>query len=241
MTSSQKFLRSFWAIILALVLLIGMIFALFTHHRAVEIGTDIGKANGRIVGTAVGSVKGFTEGMAKGEEDGKEAGRSAEDTTVSINQTLEAVGKLDVLAAKVSLKNINKIGDYYAGLYLISGNAVFSVDLNSVEVSKSETGNEIYVWIPEPELDLYLDESTTEKLAEIQHFNLTTNAEDGLKAYINSMKEIKGKAKESLINYDSLMEYAKSSAKSRIEQLVMTVCGDQSVVYVEFRGGNSNE
>ncbi len=218
--------------LLVTVLLIATVFTGYVHHRADEIGNAIGQTNGKIVGTAIGSARGVTVGAKEGKEAGERAGLSAEDTTVDIKGSMEALGKLEVLVAGVSLKNINKIGESYTGLYLINGDAVFSVDL--AEASFSQDGKDVYITIPEPDLEVYLDQNSTQKLAELQKFSLTVSAKDGLVNYLNSMTQTAEKVKETIVNYDSLFADAKESAKKQVQQLVGTICEGNHVVHVQF-------
>lgn len=221
--------------LLVAVLLIATVFTGYVHHRAGEIGNAIGQTNGKIVGTAIGSACGVTVGAKEGKEAGKQKGLSAEDTTVDIKGSMEALGKLDVLVAGVSLKNINKIGDSYTGLYLINGDAVFSVDLAETEISFSQDGKDVYIIIPEPDLEVYLNQSSSRKLAESQKFSFTVSAKDGLVNYLNSMTQTVQKVKETIVNYDSLLADAKESAKKQVQQLAGTICGDNYVVHVQFK------
>lgn len=219
--------------VIATLALLG--FSLFVHHRAADVGAGIGDANGTIVGTAIGSYNGITHGAEEGAKAGTQNGLSAEDTTADVKGTLEEIGKLQVLKAGVTLKNINSIGEAYKGLYVISGNAVFSVNLSEAEISFSLDGKHVYITIPEPILELYLDQNSTEKLAETQHFSLTVSAQDGLIAYLNSMTQTVDNVKKSLSNYDALMNTAKESARKQVILFAGTVCGDNQTVHVQFK------
>jgi len=235
MNKLKKLKQTTLLFLLVAALLIATVFTGYIHHRAGEIGTAVGQTNGKIVGTAIGSAKGVTVGTQEGKEAGEQAGLSAEDTSVDIKGSMEALGKLEVLVAGVSLKNINKIGDSYTGLYLINGDAVFSVDLAEAEISFSQDGKDVYITIPEPNLEVYLDQNSTKKLAESQNFSFTVSAEDGLIAYLNSMTQTVEKVKETMINYDSLFADAKESAKKQVQQLAATICGDNYIVHVQFK------
>lgn len=221
--------------LLVAALLVVTVVSGYLHHRATDIGTTVGQTNGKIVGTAIGSAKGITVGTQEGKNAGEKAGLDAEDTTVDIKGSMEALGKLEVLAAGVSLKNINKIGDAYTGLYLINGDAVFSIDLAEAEISFSQDGKDVYITIPEPDLEVYLDQNSTKKLAESQKFSFTVSAEDGLIAYLNSMTQTVEKVKETMVNYDSLFVDAKESAKKQVQQFATTICGNNYVVHVQFK------
>ena len=227
--------RSAWAVILAFLFLVGMCFTVVIHHRAKTVGGEIGVSTGKVVGAAIGSLKGYTRGMNDGANAGVAAGLSAEDTTANVVGAIESVGKLEVLVAGVTLKDIHEVGKAYTGLYVISGDAVFTVDLNQAEISYSPDKTHIYIWIPEPALEIYLNQNSTKKLAETQHFSWTTTAEDGLRAYLNSMVKIQEKVESAISNYDSLMTMAKQSAKEQILRLAEAACASSTIVQVQFR------
>ncbi|MDD6473228.1 MAG: DUF4230 domain-containing protein [Bacteroidales bacterium] len=235
MDKLKKMKQTTLLVLLVAALLMATVFTGYIHHRAAALGNAIGQTNGKIVGTAIGSAKGVTVGTQEGKEAGEQAGLSAEDTTVDIKGSMEALGKLEVLVAGVSLKNINKIGDSYTGLYLINGNAVFSVDLAEAEISFSQDGKDVYITIPEPDLEVYLDQNSTKKLAESQNFSFTVTAEDGLVAYLNTMTQTVEKVKETMVNYDSLFADSKESAKKQVQQLATTICGDNYIAHVQFK------
>lgn len=222
-------------VLLVAALLAATVVTGYIHHEAGAIGNAVGQINGKIVGTAVGTAKGCTDGVAKGKEAGENAGLTAEDTTVDIKGSMEGLGKLEVLVAGVSLKNIHKIGTSYTGLYLINGDAVFSVDLTKAEISFSLDGKHVYVTIPEPDLEVYLDQASTKKLAEVQKFSLSVSAEDGLIGYLNTMTQTLEKVKETMANYDSLLSEAKNSAKNQVHKLVATICSGSYDVHVQFK------
>ncbi len=202
---------------------------------ATSVGSGVGKASGAVVGAAVGSANGIKDGVTEGIAAGEEEGLSAEDTTVELGQSIRSVGKLEVLAAGVTLENINKIGKAYMGLYVIQGDAVFTVDLSDTSIVYSDDGTTISVLIPEPEIELYLDQSSTEKLAEVQNFSLTVSAEDGLREYLNSMAKTKGKTEEYLSNYSDLMQIAEDAAISQVRQLASRVNTGNRSVTVKFK------
>ena len=118
---------------------------------------------------------------------------------------------------------------------LINADAVFTVDLNDAEISYSQDNTHVYITIPEPELDVYLDQSSTKILAEKQNFSWTVNAEDGLRAYLNTMTETEEKVKKAMENYDLLMSSAKESAKNQVYQLATAICNDRFNIHVQFK------
>lgn len=237
----MKLLRSFFKIkpryhvVIAVISFLLMIAALYFHSRADDIGAFVGQMSGKTVGIAVGSADGLINGTREGGEAGAAAGLSAEDTTVDIVKSMEGLGNLEVLVAGVTLKNINRAGKDYAQLTVINGDAVFSVDMTQAEISFNQDGTEVNIKLPQPEVALYLDQDSTQVLAEIQNFSLRVDAEDGLREYLNSIAKITAEARESITNYDSLIEQAKESAQTQVRQLAETISGGKYAVRTRFR------
>jgi hypothetical protein len=232
--NKQKRVFAIMLIILIFLLIVtGLL--VYTNSIAEQKGNNIGETKGQIVGVAVGSVKGITEGIEAGKEAGEADGLSAEDTKADIKGTMESVGKLEVLVAGVTLKNMNQIGETYKNLSIVNADAVFTVDLGAAEISYSSSGQDIYISIDEPELDLYVDLNSSETLLEVQKFSRTVSAEDGINDYLNSIKQTVSKVKETMTNYDTLMATAESTAKEQVHQLASTVCGNGTTVHVQFK------
>lgn len=215
-------------------ILLYFIFVKPFYDNSEELGSAIGKTAGEMTGKAIGSYKGITKGIESGANDGKEAGLSAEDTLAEIKGYIENTAKLEVLVAGVSLTNFNSVGNKYYSLYVIKGNAVFTVDLEKTEIYLSKDEKDVFVRIPKPEMNLYIDEEETSKIAEYQKGKKTGSSEDGYKEYINSVKNTISKEKESINNYDSLMHQAEISSKKQIQSLVEAVCVNEKNIHVEF-------
>ncbi len=210
------------------------------QENADTIGAQIGHAKGEAVGLAVGSYKGVTEGIAAGNAAGTEQGLSAEDTAAVVGNTLAETAKLEVLVAGVKLTNMHSLGKDYQALYVVKGDAVFSVDLTKAKVSQSADGT-LNVLIPEPEVELFVDEEGTEKLAEYQKYPFSGDAESGYTAYLNTMKNTAGEVRDSLENYDVLMKEAKDSAIDQITYITECACGKGRSVHVEFLDGGEED
>ena len=222
-------------LVLTVLLFSGAVAAFYIHGKAKGIGNRIGEFNGTVVGTAIGSLRGINTGVSEGAAAGAEAGLSAEDTKADIKGTMENIGNLEVLVAGVTLKNINQIGDTYKGLYVINGDAVFTVDLNKAELSYSDDQKQVYIHIPTPEIEIYLDQGSTKKLAEVQKFSFTVNAEDGLNAYLNSINQTVNSVRDNLGNYDSLVKKAEEAAINQVKMLAETICGGEKIVEVKLK------
>ena len=221
------------------LLLMAVIFA-FSLYRMImarSIGRDIGSDTGSLVGKAIGSFLGMTEGREKGRDAGKEAGLSAEDTEAVISSQLHQLENLEVLVASVKLSNFHEIGQkdsfkYYAALYLVNGNVVFTVDMSQAEISAQS--DDLYITLPKPSGSLYLDDSSVDKVAEYQTKLFNGNAEDGFDAYLNTMTKIQDASEETLDNYETLLSAAKKAAEHQVTLLAKSASNDYDQVIITF-------
>lgn len=212
--------------IIALILVFASI---FLRKNIISFAEETGKVYGNLVGSSIG----FASAMANfGEyvEEGKKAGLDSSDITVDIGNEIKEMKKLDVLVASVKLSDIHTIGKNidYAALYLVKGEVVFSVDFSKVIIK----GNTIT--LPKPEGELFIDQSTVEKVSEYQRKLFNGSAEDGFDAYLNSMKKIQMTTTETLDNYDALLEAAKESAKKQIESIACSVSVNSKEYTISF-------
>ena len=225
---------------LRIVLLLTAVIFAFSLYRMVmakSIGSDIGSDTGSLVGKAIGSLLGMTEGRDKGLDAGKEAGLSAEDTEAVISSQLHQLENLEVLVASVKLSNFHEIGQkdsfkYYAALYLVNGNVVFTVDMSQAEISAQS--DDLYITLPKPAGSLYLDDSSVDKVAEYQTKLFNGNAEDGFDAYLNTMKKIQDASEETLDNYETLLTSAKKAAEHQVTLLAKSASNDYDQVIITF-------
>lgn len=200
-----------------------------SYQNAETLGNQIGQVEGKAVGLVTGSYKGYTEGDTKGKADGLKA----EDTAATISNRMNEVGDLEVLVAGVRLKNVHAVGDKYKALYLLAGNAVFTVDMTKVKVSSTSNG-EMLVVIPKPEMQVYIDERKTDKLAEWQAPFFDGSAKDGYTAYMNSMTATVEEIQNTLANYDTLMKTAQEAAVKQVTVLVKSICGNDRSVHISI-------
>lgn len=218
-------------IIVAAVLFAGVVPA---YRNAANFGSDIGSKTGTMVGNVVGSFNGITDGLTKGSQDGKTEGLSAKDTTTEIANNFSKVGNLEVLEAGVKLRDVNTIGEEYAALFLLKGVAVYSVSLSDAEI-KDTDADTVEILLPDIDVEIYIDETATEKLAEYQEHSWTGNAKDGFTEYMNSRKETDQSIKDKMENYDALIEAAESSAKKQVEIIAQAAIGNKKEIVVRFK------
>ena len=204
------------------------------RKNAAEKYAELGSTAGELTGRALGSYDGITEGISAGHSAGKEEGLSAKDTSADIKGFIAKADKLEVLVAGVKLVNDHGVGEDYKGLYLMKADAVFTVDLTKAEVEQDEKKNTVTVRIPEPEMNVYIDEAATTKLAEYQKGKYTGSAADGYKAYINSVNKSHEEISREIGNYDQLMEDAKNSALKQVGLLAEAACMNGKTASVEF-------
>ncbi len=202
--------------------------------NAKKTGELIGNTAGWAAGTALGSFDGITEGLEEGYGDGKEEGLSAKDTDVKVANEMISVGKLEVLVAEDQFIDEFREGTDYKALFVYKAQTVFSVNLESAEISKE--GNTIKIALSEPECEFIIDEKESEELAEWQKYFWSGSTEAGYIGYMNSMAEIKKKAAVEMTNYDSLMEQAKTSAKKQVTILADSVAEADNSIEVFFKG-----
>lgn len=84
-------------------------------------------------------------------------------------------------------------------------------------------------------MDLIVDQSKIEKVAEYQKLLFNGSSEDGFDAYLNSMAKIVEESKENLVNYDSLKKTAEETAIKQVEQLANSVAVEKRDVKVTFK------
>lgn len=222
-----------------LLALIAILFAfsLYSMIMAKSIGSELGTDTGSLVGKALGSLYGMTDGKEKGKKAGEEAGLSAEDSEAVISTQLHQIENLEVLAASVKLSNFHSIGQedslkYYAALYLVNGNVVFTVDMSQAEISAQS--DDLHITLPKPAGSLYLDDSSVKKVSEYQTKLFNGDAESGFNAYLNTMKKIQEASEETLDNYETLLSAAKEAAKQQVTLLAKSASNDYDQIIVTF-------
>lgn len=209
-----------------------LIYAILLRLNAEERGTTLGQTTGSQVGKFIGSFDALTD-YRKAYAEGKVQGLSAEDTTAEIASKIKEAEKLEVLVASVKLNDIHTIGEKYAALYLLKGDAVFSVDLSKAEIREDSNG--LAIVLPPVEMDLIVDQSKIEKVAEYQQILFDGKTEDGFEAYLNSMAKIVEESKEALVNYDSLKTTAEETAIKQVKQLANSVAVSKREITVTFK------
>lgn len=196
------------------------------------ISNIAGKAFGTTVGAAVGSFQALTVDVPEAYNQGKEDGLSAADTRVELQDRLQEVGKLNVLAANAKIHNLNKVGSKYEALYEFGADVIFSVDLSKARVLTGD--GRVEILLPKPEVDVNIDSTRTKLVAVRQKgwFNGTT--EDGITEYLNSINQIKQNAKDTLDDYDWLQSRAEQSAREQITSLAEFVAESGTRIEVRF-------
>ena len=234
---SKKFpkITSFGMVLVLMAIL--LIFTFYWWINAKSIGNEIGSDTGSIVGKAVGSFLGMTDGKKKGEQAGRDAGLKAEDTAAVISNQLHRLENLEVLVASVKLSNFHSVGQedsskYYAALYLVNGNAVFTVDMSQADISARS--GDLYIKLPKPKGSLYLDDSSVEKVAEYQTKLFNGSAEDGFDAYLNTMTKMQEASEETLDNYGALILAAKEAATNQVTLLATAASNDYDQIHITF-------
>lgn len=224
----------FWSVGIAIVtILVLILFFIPAYNISQSVGNAFGTSVGEAVGTAIGSYNGLTQDYWVGLNEGKGQGLSADDTEVTdITSIIQETEKLQVLVARVTLDVSHEVGDKYAAIYLLRGEAIFTVDLSGAQIDNDLN----IVMIPQPEVHLDFDESEVEKIAEWQTKFFDSSTKDGYTAYMNSIEQSKENATEFIANYDELIAQAQGAAKKQVQMLVMNMTG-KSVSVLFSTGG----
>lgn len=215
-------------VIIACVLL----YVIILRVNAESMGTVVGQ----LTGSQKGKFDGSLEALANYREacaEGKEEGLSAEDTVVEVANKMKEVKRLEVLVASVKLNDISTIGDDYAALYLLKGDAVFTVDLSKAEITEETDG--LHIMLPRLDVDPIIDESKVEKVDEYQKWSFSGKTEDGFNAYLNSTRKLIEESKETLANDASLKMIAEEAAIKQVTQLANSVAVEKRDIIVSFK------
>lgn len=215
------------------------VYCFLLYIKAEKIGGGIGTSAGRTAGRFIGSYEGITEGLAEGAKEGKADGLSAKDTEVNIANKIQTMGNLEVLSASVVLHDLQEISDKYKTLLAFYGDITFTVDLFHAEITPN--GNSYEVILPMPEATLRIDDKKSEQLDSYMKHSWTGSNEDGYTEEMNSIKEITSNAKETVTNYEFLMDSAKSSAENQIKFLIQSATKEEVNVHVSFKDSNTEE
>lgn len=228
---NEKLNINLFALIAAAVFIVAVLLACFSAYQT---GMNVGAAMGTAVGSAVGSKNGLNTGIA----DGRKAGLSAVETTAVLAEKMEAAGRLQVLAAGVTLNKAQEVGTAYNAIEILKGDLVFTVDLQSATITVNDTQASIMIEIPQ--VQFYLNENESEKIMEVSKFSLITNAEDGVTAFLNSraalVEGVEKNIEENIQGYKTLMDSAKEAAIAQTKSLAEAACGGSKTVVVGFKG-----
>ena len=231
-----------WYIIPCVIVLIVFTYSIYFRLNAQSTGGALGDATGRLAGRAVGSFQGLTIGQAEGFKAGKEEGLSAKDTTAELATKIQEVEKLEVLVASGNYSDVISIGKKdkpdYAALISQKYNAVFTVNLDNAMVDLKEDG--LHILIDQPKVQ-FVPVGEVIKMNEYIKNSYTGSAEDGWKAAVNSIEQITNNAQHELQTDESMIKAAKGASINQLTQLVNAVSLSKPKVFVEFRGGESDE
>lgn len=206
------------------------------YRDARNIGKTIGEIPGAMVGRGIGAVEGYLDGK----EHGKEDALAAPEASADIVGRVHSIGVLEVLEVDVNSSDVMKIGDEenpnFAELVVMSGNAVFTVDLSKCVVDINNDTNEMTVHLPAVEADYEVDEKSKNTVAVYQRTGWTGSSSDGITAKINAEKEITLKIREQLRRDETLRTLAENSAESQVKTLAQVLTGGRYNVVVVFDG-----
>ena len=215
-----------------------LIFMVYFRCNAQSTGEKIGQSAGIAAGRAVGSVEGLTAGQAEGYAAGKEAGLNAEDTEVEISGKIKEVQNLQVLVASGTYSDVLKIGTEYAALFTQKYEVIFKVDLSTADIRLDKSTNTLEITIDDPEAEFHKKGDAEIEKEDGEKHLYSENAQEGYDSAIKSIGEIEESVIAEFNADNTLMDAARSSAKTQLEQLAkaVSVSGTKLNVEVLFRG-----
>ena len=222
--------------VICVILAVAAAFLIVVRFQAKSSGEALGRAAGAAAGRAVGSFEGITTGTKEGKAAGTAKGLSAEDTTIILN-AVRKVQKLQVLIYSGNVTGVVEIGDENdsAELYSMKFQVVYTVDLETASVEKTENGFLIHLDPPTPEFQ----SENPKRLAEYREWHSTGSTKRGITEYANVKDKLKEKAEEDFAQ-DDLQEAARESAEKQIEELIHAAQLSDTDVTIDFDWRASN-
>ena len=182
----------------------------------------------------------FVLALVSGVYFGLHAEMKYNDPVVALNSITES-GKLAVLTAEMNINNTLTMGPSsnpdYMKLYQQPGTAVYTVDLQAAEISTGVNSSGkpmIFIKLPEPQVDLYIDESHVENIDEYIKHGWSGTAEEGYEGYLRQTRLSYDSIMDSLQESDGLMLEAKESAISAVTELVEAAALDDVACEIYF-------
>ena len=172
------------------------------------------------------------EAMIKGYDAGKNEGLSAKDTEQVMKNTVEEVGKLEVLVANVKIPEYHSVAKKYEAMYLFRGSAVFTVDLSKAKFNVDDS--KVLVLIPKPTAEVKIDNKETERIKSRSALFFNGSTEEGLEAYLNTLKAIDQVSTDRISNFSELNEMAKEAAKSQLKEIIENISGNEKEITFSF-------
>lgn len=209
------------------------------HAGAREAGEAVGSTAGTAVGGAIGSFRGITNGTQEGYDAGRKEGLNAKDIDIivtGVKESLGKLGKLEILTATASFRDVLGIGNDYRAFFLLRGNVVFAVDMNQVEIHPISE-KEISILIPDPICTVNIDDTATEKVAEYQKDFFTGDTQAGYEAFLKFVNQRSAELEKALDGYDDLNKQAQEAAIQQIKLLAENICGPDKTISVRMKDG----
>lgn len=172
------------------------------------------------------------EAMIKGYDAGKNEGLSAKDTEQVMKNTIEEMGKLEVLVANVKIPEYHSVAKKYEAMYLFRGSAVFTVDLSKVDINVSDS--KVLVLLPKPTAEVKIDNKETEKIKSSSALFFNGSTEEGLEAYLNTLKAVDKVSTDRISNFSELNEMAKEASKSQLKEIIENISGSGKEITFSF-------
>ena len=221
------------SVLVAVLALTGsLIISSALNKNARKKGEELGKK----VGTAVGSYQGFTSDYKSAQEkaEAEEKQKKLEENNIKYAQRMRQTEKLDVLMVTFNVVDEQEVGKEYSAVLFAKAHAIFSVDMGKADVSMSED-NVLTITLPQPQVEVYIDENSITKESEMNRLFFDGNAEDGFDAYLDSMVKMEENSKTKAYSNQKFWDEARDSAEQQVRRLANGVSVNAKSVQIIWK------
>lgn len=240
-------------LLVAVICVLGLL--AYSGPQIISFAGGLGTVTGTMVGRGIGSARGLTEGQIEGTKSGRNAGINADDTIVTIENSMHQIENLEVLVATVKVTDVVTVGSdgkvitdegneqeginskdvKYKAALTMRGDLVFTVDMSKADITQD--GDDLRITLPAIEHKFNIDNDSIEIIQEYQKKFFDGDAETGIKTYLETMSNIQSKTAEELDNYNSLHSQAVEAAKDEVERLAKSASVYNGSIYVDVKDG----
>ena len=88
--------------------------------------------------------------------------------------------------------------------------------------------------MPKPTAEIKIDNTETEKIKSRSALFFNGSTEEGLEAYLNTLKAVDQISTDSISNYSELNDLAKEAAKLQLKGIIENISGNEKEIVFSF-------